>query len=103
MKIISISIIIIMLFPLSLRAEDRILNTKTKGKLTMVAILSVFALVVKTLASRDQKAVNKLHDSLGAPDKIVEFQRGFDHWRLEWYGEQVYIFRNGIIFGRYVY
>lgn len=93
MKIISLSIIIFMLFALPTKALD----TKTLGKLTMVGILSATAFVVKMLVNRDQGAIDKLRESLGTPDRIIEFQKGFDHWRLEWYGENVYYFRNGFV------
>ncbi len=49
MKVISISIIIALALPLSARAEDRFLDTKTAGKLAMIAILSAIAFVVKIL------------------------------------------------------
>jgi hypothetical protein len=98
MKIISISIIIALVSPLSAEAEDRFLRTKTVGKLTMVAILSAVAFVVKMLVDKDRKEVANLHERLGLPDRSIEFQEGFDRWRVEWYGDRVYIFRNGILY-----
>ena len=89
--------IIVLVFPLSARAEDRFLRTKTLGKLTMIAILSAVAFVVKMLVDRDRKEVASLHERLGSPDKSIEFQEGFDRWRVEWYGNSVYIFRNGVL------
>ncbi len=93
MKTISASIIILILFSLPAMALD----TKTLGKLTMVGVLSVAAFVVKMLNDNDHKAVARLHKTLGQPDKIIEYQKGFDHWRLEWYGDKIYFFRNGVI------
>jgi len=90
--------IIVLVFPLSARAEDRFLRTKTLGKLTMIAILSAVAFVVKMLIDRDRKEVVRLHERLGLPDKIIEFQEGFDCWRVECYGNHVYIFRNGVLY-----
>ena len=96
MKIMSISLVIILIFSLS--AEARLLSTKTIGKLSMIAILSVTAFVVKALVNRDQKEATRLHERLGAPDRSIEFQEGFDHWRMEWYGDRAYIFRNGVLY-----
>ena len=97
LKVISISLIIALIFPLSVGAEDRILGTKTLGKLTMIVILSVTAFAIKMLVNRDRKEVARLHERLGLPDKSTEFQKGFDRWRVEWYGNHVYVFRNGVL------
>lgn len=96
MKTISISLIIVLVFSLS--AEGRVLDTKTVGKLTMVAILSATAFVVKMLVNRDQKRTARLRERLGTPDRSMEFRGGFDHWRVEWHGDYTYIFRNGILY-----
>jgi hypothetical protein len=98
MKIISTLIIIVLVFPMSAGAEDKLLTTKTAGKLTMIAILLATALVVRMLINRDRKEVAQLHERLGAPDRSMEFQEGFDRWRLEWYGDQVYTLRNGVLY-----
>ena len=98
MKIISTIIIIAFIFPLSAGAGDKLLTTKTAGKLTMVAILLAAALVVRILVNKDKKEVAHLHERLGAPDRSMEFQEGFDQWRLEWYGDQVYTLRNGVLY-----
>jgi hypothetical protein len=87
MKIISMFVIICLVFPLSAGAESRFLGTKT----------SAIAFVVKMLVDRDREEVARLHERLGLPDRSVEFQEGFDHWRVEWYGSHVYIFRNGVL------
>ena len=96
MKIISISLIIFLAFSLS--AEAGILDTKTVGKLTMIAVLSATAFVVKILVNRDQNRTARLREQLGTPDKSIEFQEGFDHLRVEWYGKDAYIFRNGVFY-----
>ncbi len=96
MKTISISLIII--FAFSLSAEGRMLDTKTVGKLTMIAVLSATAYVVRMLINRDQDKTARLREQLGSPDKSIEFQEGFDHLRVEWYGGRAYIFRNGVLY-----
>ena len=98
MRPICIIIIILFVFPLSARADDQFLSTKTLGKLTMIAVLSVSAFVVRMLVNRDRREAVRLHESLGPPDRSEEFQQGFDHWRVEWYGDRAYIFRNGVLY-----
>ncbi len=94
-KIISISLITVLVFSLS--AEAGGLDTKTLGKLTMITILSAAAFVVKVLINRDRNETIMLHRQLGQPDKSMEFREGFDRWRVEWYGDRAYIFRNGML------
>jgi len=101
LKITSISIIIAMLFPFSAGAGTPLLDTKTVGKLTMIAILSVTAFVVKMLIRRDREEAVELHEKLGTPDRIMEFREGFDQWQVEWYGDRVYVFRDGILQRQY--
>ena len=92
--------IVAIAFPLSARAGDRLLGTKTTGKLAMIAILSATALIIKMLIDRDRREVAGLRVKLGPPDRAIEYQEGFDHWRVEWYGDNVYVFRNGVLYER---
>ncbi|MFC1714338.1 hypothetical protein ACFL6S_11780 [Candidatus Poribacteria bacterium] len=96
MKTISISLIVFLVFSLS--AEGSVFDTKTVGKLTMIAVLSTAAFVVKMLVKRDQDKTARLREQLGAPDKSMEYKEGFDLWRVEWYGGRSYIFRNGVLY-----
>ena len=96
MKIISISLVTVLVFSLSVEAG--VLDTKTVGKLTMITILSAAAFVVKMLINRDRNETIRLHKQLGAPDKSMEFREGFDRWRVEWRGDHAYIFRNGRLY-----
>jgi hypothetical protein len=98
LKITSVCMIAATAFPLSAGARDRLLATKTTGKLAMIAILSVTAFVIKMLIDRDRKELAGLREKLGTPDRAIEYQEGFDHWRIEWYGDNVYIFRNGVLY-----
>ena len=66
------------------KAQSRFLDTKTRGKLSLVILLAGIAVVTELLVNLDRKDVEKLHEKLGPPDKIVEFQRGFDRIRMEW-------------------
>lgn len=78
-------------------AQSRWLDTKTQGKLSLIILLSGLAVLTKLLVDKDKKAGEALHARLGMPEQIIEFQRGFDHWRVEWYIEQRYLFRNGVL------
>ncbi len=100
MRVVSVLVIVAFVFPLSAGAGDRFLGTKTVGKLTMIAILLAAAFVVKILVDNDREEAVRLHEHLGPPDRSMEFQEGFDHWRMEWYGNRVYVFRNGVLYSR---
>lgn len=54
----------------------------------------LLAYVTHTLVTRDRRASEKLQLHLGPPDRIVQFERGFDLWRINYYGEQCYMLRN---------
>ena len=95
-KITSIFIIFALICPLPARSDDQFLNKKILGKITMVAILSATAFVVKKLVNKDVRETTKIRKKLGIPDKVIEFQEGFDYWRMEWHGNYVYAFRNGV-------
>ena len=72
------------------------ISVKTRGKLVLAAILSGVAIVAKHLVGRDERSAEELHARLGEPDRVIEFERGFDRWRSEWYGNRKYIFRNDV-------
>ena len=73
------------------------LDTKTWGKLSLVILLTGIAALTKLLVNSDKKEVEELHSSFGPPDRIMKFQKGFDNWRIEWYGEKGYLFRNEVL------
>ena len=72
------------------------MSVKTQGKFALTAILSGIGILTRCLVKRQQRIVEDLHTRLGQPDRVVEFERGFDRWRIEWYGHQKYIFRNQV-------
>ena len=72
-------------------------SAKTQGKLALVAILGGVAILTRYLVGRDQQAAKALHAKLGPPERVIEFERGFDRWRIEWYGNQRYIFQNNVL------
>ena len=70
------------------------ISVKLRGKIALAGILSGLAYTTHTLMKRDRRAVEKLQHHLGPPDRIVQFERGFDVWRIDYYRERHYIFRN---------
>ena len=93
-KITSAFIVNALIFPFFAQAD--VLNTKNVGKLTMVVVLSVTAFFVKKLVDRDINKTVMIRKELNTPDRYVEFREGFDSWRVEWHGENIYVFRNGV-------
>ena len=70
------------------------ISVKLRGKIVLGGILSGLAYATYTLVKRDKRAVEKLQLHLGPPDRVIQFERGFDRWRVNAYGEQCYLFRN---------
>lgn len=64
----------------------------------MIAILSGVAILTRYLVKRDTRASEKLRAKLGDPDRAIEFERGFDQWRVQWHEERQYLFRNNLLF-----
>lgn len=87
-------VVVLLLSPLSTAHS---ISVKTQGKLALVVILGGIAILTKYLVRRDQQAVEALHAKLGPPERVIEFERGFDRWRIEWHGNQRYLFRNDIL------
>ena len=67
---------------------------KFKGKLVLVGILSGLAYLTHWFVERDKRAVETLQHQLGPPERVIQFERGFDRWRVHCYGEHGYLFRN---------
>ena len=87
-------LIVCLVFGLTPTAES--ISVKLRGKIALVGILSGLAYVTHTLVKRDKRAVEKLQLHLGPPDRVIQFERGFDSWRINYYGEQCYLFRNNL-------
>ena len=71
-------------------------SVKLRGKLALGGILSGLAYATYTLVKRDKRAAEKLQLHLGPPDRVIQFERGFDRWRVNYYGKQCYLFRNNL-------
>ena len=70
------------------------ISVKLRGKIALVGMLSGLAYVTHVLVKRDRRAMEKLEFRLGPPDRVVQSERGFDLWRIHYYGKQCYLFRN---------
>ncbi|MGB9598161.1 MAG: hypothetical protein ACPL7B_17875 [Candidatus Poribacteria bacterium] len=95
-KVIAIFIVIAFLYPSSIYADFQ--HKKTLGKFAMVVILSLSAFINKKLVDKDVRKTARIRQELATPDKAMEFQDGFDKWRIEWYGNTIYVFKNGIFY-----
>ena len=70
------------------------ISVKLRGKIALAGILSGLAYATHTLIKRDRRAVEKLQLHLGPPERVVQFERGFDLWRIDYYRQQCYLFQN---------
>ena len=72
-------------------------SVKLRGKIALGGILSGIAYVTYRLVKNDKRAAEKLQLHLGPPDRVTQFERGFDQWRIDAYREQCYLFRNNLL------
>ena len=70
------------------------ISTKLRGKIVLGVVLSGVAYTTHALIKRDRQTAAELQHRLGSPERVVHFERGFDLWRIAYYREQHYIFRN---------
>ena len=93
-KICAFVLIVCLICGLTPTAES--ISVKLRGKIALGGILSGLAYATYTLVTRDKRAAEKLQLHLGPPDRVIRFERGFDRWRINAYGEQCYLFRNNL-------
>ena len=91
-KMCAFVLILCLIWGLTPAAES--ISVKLRGKIALAGILSGLAYVTHALVTRDRQAVEELRLQLGPPERVVRFERGFDLWRIDHYGEQCYMFRN---------
>ncbi len=70
------------------------ISVKLRGKIVLGAVLSGLAYGTHALIKRDRRAAEQLQFRLGPPERVVEFERGFDVWRIAYYRNECYLFRN---------
>ena len=93
-KVCAFVLIVCLISGLTPTAES--VSVKLKGKIVLGGILSGLACATYALITRDKRATEKLQLHLGPPDRVIQFERGFDRWRINYYGEQCYLFRNNL-------
>ena len=93
-KVCAFVLIICLISGLTPTAES--ISVKLRGKIVLGGILSGLAYATYALVKRDKRAVEKLQLHLGPPERVIQFERGFDRWRVNSYGEQCYLFRNNL-------
>ena len=93
-KVCAFVLIVCLISGLTPTAES--VSVKLRGKLALGGILSGLAYATYTLVKRDKRAVEQLQLHLGPPDRVIQFERGFDRWRVNYYGQQCYLFRNNL-------
>ena len=91
-KIFAFVLIFSLVYGLTPAAEA--ISVKLRGKIALGVILSGVAYTTHALIKRDRQAAAELRRQLGAPEQVVQFERGFDLWRIEHYRNRHYIFRN---------
>ena len=96
-KICAFVLIVCLIWGLTPTAES--ISVKLRGKVALGGILSGLAYVTYALVTRDRRAAERLKVHLGPPDRVIQFERGFDRWRINYYGEQCYLFRNNRLIG----
>ena len=93
-KICAIVLIVCLICGLTPTAES--VSVKLRGKVALGGILSGLAYVTYALVTRDKRAAEKVQLHLGPPDRVIQVERGFDRWRIDYYREQCYLFRNNL-------
>ncbi len=93
-KICAFALVLCLIWGLSPAAES--ISVKLRGKIALAGILSGLAYGTYVLVTRDRRAVEKLRLQLGPPERIIQYERGFDLWRVDYYGERCYMFRNNL-------
>ena len=91
-KICAVVLILCLISGFTPAAEG--ISAKLRGKIVLAGILSGVAYATHVLIKRDRQTVAELRQNFGSPERVVHFERGFDLWRVEYYGERHYIFRN---------
>ena len=93
-RICAIGLILCLIWGLTPTAES--ISVKLRGKIALGGILSGLAYVTYTLVKRDKRAMDELPLRLGPPDRVIRYERGFDRWHVNYYGEKCYLFRNNL-------
>ncbi len=91
-KLLCFILIACLFWNLSFSAEG--FSVKLRGKLALVGILSSIAFLTHTLTKRDIQASETLQFHLGPPERVFQYERGFDYWNIHYYREHSYYYLN---------
>ena len=91
-KLLCFILIACLFWNLSFSAEG--FSAKLRGKLALVGILSGIAFLTHTLTKRDIQASETLQFHLGSPERVFQYERGFDYWNIHYYREHSYYYLN---------
>ena len=91
-KLLCFILIACLFWNLSFSAEG--FSVKLRGKLALVGILSSIAFLTHTLTKRDIQASETLQFHLGTPERVFQYERGFDYWNIHYYREHSYYYLN---------
>ena len=91
-KLCAFALVLCLVYGLTPAAEG--ISVKLRGKIALAGILSGLAYATHVLVKHDRRAVEELRLHLGPPERVVQFERGFDLWRIDHYGERCYMFLN---------
>ena len=91
-RAISFILIVGMVVCFSTRAEG--ISVKLRGKMTLAGILAGLTYVTYTLVRKDRHTAEELQFRLGPPTRIIEFERGFEKWSVNYYRDHYYMFLN---------
>lgn len=91
-RLVSLILIVSIMVSFSMQAEG--ISVKLRGKITLAGILAGFALVTHVLVNHDRHAAETLQFQLGPPERIIQFERGFEKWSVNYYRDHYYMFLN---------
>ena len=98
----SVVILLLLLLPIPVRAVS--INRKAIGKIGFALVLTGVAIGIKYLQHRDRVDSQQKRQALmlsiareGVGKKVTRFNRGFDHWCIEYYGPARIQLRDGVL------
>lgn len=91
-KTISLILIIGLVLCFCIPAES--ISVKLRGKLTLAGILAGLTYATYTLVRIDRHTAQELQFQLGTPQRIIQFERGFEKWSVNYYQDHFYMFLN---------
>ena len=98
----SVAILLLLLLPIPVRAVS--INRKTIGKIGFALVLTGVAIGIKYLQHRDRVDLQQKRQALmlliareDVEKEVTRFNRGFDHWCIEYYAPTRIQLRDGVL------